>query len=93
MSKYYTYISVNHKCIRIEESETEHIKRVRMMLALERRRHAEEEEQKIGLHKGVYYICPGCGAKIPSTTQVRSGNYYCKHCGRAGRNYTDGPAV
>ena len=91
--KYYTYVSVNGKSIRIEETEREHEERVRRMRAIERKRRQEEHERAIGLHKNVHFICQGCGRQIPSTTQTRTGDYYCKHCGRAGKNYKNGPAV
>ena len=93
MSKYYTYISVNRKAIRVEETEKEHEARVRRMRAIEYRKKQEEVERHIGLHKGIAFICTGCGREIPSTYQSRSGDFYCKFCGRCGPKYENGPAI
>lgn len=92
-TKYYTFISINRKSIRIEETETEHEERVRRMRAIERKKKREEYERSIGLHKGVNFICKGCGRTIPSTTQSRTGDFYCKFCGCAGPNYNNRPSI
>lgn len=90
---YYTFVSVNGKSIRVEQTETEHEAQIRRLRAIERKRAQEERDRAIGLHRGVSFICKGCGRQIPSTYQTRTGDFACKFCGYAGPKYNRGPRV
>ena len=91
---YYTYISINKKTVKIEETEEEHKTRMNRL----RRANKAQEFKKFCQENGIInpnarYICQGCGDKKFISKYVRSGDFYCKHCGRAGKNYKNGPAI
>lgn len=90
-NKYYTFISVNRKSIRIEETEQEHTAKVRKMRGIAKAQAEAEERKRLGWDGKTVLLCPECQAKIPFTKYVRSGNWYCKHCGYAPKTWTDGP--
>lgn len=93
MEKYYTYISINKKTVRITETETEHNERMRRLRAAQRAQALEEKNKKAGWNGSTVLICPGCGDNKPYNIIIRSGDWYCKHCGFAPKTYKNGPKV
>lgn len=90
---YETFVSVNKKWIRTTETETEHNDKIRRLRAAQKAQAIEEQRKKTGEVPGVTIICPGCGRQMPYNNITKSGDYYCKHCGRASKNYKGGPSV
>ena len=93
MEKYYTYISVNKKTIKITESQSEHDDRMKRLRAAQKAQMIEEKNKKDGWNGSTTLICRGCGAHIPYNKYVRSGDWYCKHCNYAPKTYKNGPGV
>lgn len=60
-TKYYTFISVNRKSIRVEETENEHKARMKRLRAIERAKKAEEERKKMGYVPNLSIVCQKCG--------------------------------
>ena len=65
---YYTFITVNRKAIKIEESKAEHDARIKRIRAAETAKRKEEERKAKGIVKDVYIVCPKCNNKYPYST-------------------------
>ena len=70
MSQYYTYISVNRKSVKVEESEQEHQERMTRIRKAQFAQKMAEEQKAKGIHKTAagtiaYKICPKCKNRYP----------------------------
>lgn len=89
---HYTYITINKKVIRIEEAQTEHDERMERIRKANRAQEFKNRMNELGVvNPDARAICPNCGDKKLITKYIRSGNWYCKHCGYAPKTYTNGP--
>lgn len=67
-NKYYTFITINGKSIRIEETENEHNTRIRRLRGIRRKQEEEAQKKAKGIVDGVDIICPKCGNIQPYST-------------------------
>lgn len=93
MNKYYTYISINKKSIRIEESAAEHKARIERLRKAEYAAKMREREKQSGASPYASLLCPNCKDPKPWNNATKSGDWFCKHCGYAPKTYKGGPKV
>lgn len=90
---YTTFVSVNKKSIEVAETDQEHAERRSRLRRAMKAQAIAEENKRTGRSPDVDVICPGCGSKKPMNNVTRTGNWCCKHCGWASKNWTNGPKI
>lgn len=64
-TKYYTFISVNKKVIKVEETPEEHKERTARLRKMMFAQKKAEERQAMGIVDGVSKVCSKCGNVYP----------------------------
>lgn len=62
---YYTFVSVNKKVIRVEETEKEHEERIKRLRKMQFAQKKAAERKAMGIVNGVSVKCPKCGNQYP----------------------------
>lgn len=68
MANHYTFVTVNGKSIRVEETEQEHEARIKRLRAIEFAKKKDEERKAKGIVKGITMICTKCKNEYPYST-------------------------